>query len=626
MQAFFQRFERLVEPFPEGAPQPAPTQLLRFFRHSVRGLEAPLLAMTLLSTLMAAIEVSLFGFTGKLVDSLAASSPQTFLSAQWPMLLFFAALVLLALPLTVFFRSTLVHQTLMGNFAMRVRWQAHRYLLEQSLAFFQDQLAGGVATKLMQTSLAVRESVMKVGDIIVYVGVYFLSMVVLVASADWRLMLPLAVWLLLYVLVLRRLLPKLRKVSEQQAGARSVMTGRVTDTYSHISTVKLFSQGERESRYAREGMQGFLDTVYPQMRLVTMLSVSVWTLGAALIFAVSALSIFLWMQQAVSPGAIAVAIGLCLRLNGMSQWIMWEVSSLSENIGTVRDGINTLSREVQVVDKPGATALRVLRGDICMRDLHFAYDDQQPVFQSLNLHIRAGEKVGLVGRSGAGKSSLVSLLLRFYDVQGGEILIDDQALTDVTQESLRASIGMVTQDTSLMHRSIRDNIAYGRPDATEEQIIGAAKRAQAWEFIRAVRDPEGRCALDAHVGDRGVRLSGGQRQRIAIARVLLKDAPILVLDEATSALDSEVEAAIQGTLGELMEGKTVIAIAHRLSTIAAMDRLLVMEQGRVVEQGSHRELVDAGGIYSRLWAHQSGGFLGEEASAQEHDSSSGYAA
>ncbi|MEM9386886.1 MAG: ABC transporter ATP-binding protein [Pseudomonadota bacterium] len=621
MRAFFERFERLVNPFPMAQPGPAPKDLYRFFRRSVSGLEVPLLAMTLLSTLMAAVEVSLFGFTGKLVDRLSASSPAEFLATGWPMLVVYGSLVLIVMPLTVLFRSTLVHQALMGNFAMRIRWQAHRYLLGQSLGFFQEQLAGGVATKLMQTSLAVRESVMKMLDIIVYVSVYFLSMVVLVASADWRLMLPLVGWLSLYIATLRHLLPKLRKVSERQADARSVMTGRVTDTYSHISTVKLFSQGERESRYAQEGMQGFLDTVYPQMRLVTQLSVSVWTLGALLIFAVSALSITLWTQQAVSPGAIAVAIALSLRLNGMSQWIMWEVSSLSENIGTVRDGINTLSREVQVVDKPDAKPLRVQRGEIRMRDVRFAYDEQEAVFEALNLHIRAGEKVGLVGRSGAGKSSLVSLLLRFYDVHGGEILIDGQSLVDVTQQSLRASIGMVTQDTSLMHRSIRDNIAYGRPDATQEQIIRAAKRAQAWDFIRAVRDPDGRSGLDAHVGDRGVRLSGGQRQRIAIARVLLKDAPILVLDEATSALDSEVEAAIQGALGELMEGKTVIAIAHRLSTIAALDRLLVMEEGHVVEQGTHSELVEAGGIYSRLWAHQSGGFLGEVPAPGEGDSS-----
>jgi ATP-binding cassette subfamily B multidrug efflux pump len=625
MRALFQRFERLVDPFPDGEPAPAPRELLRFFRHSIRGMEGPLLAMTLLSTLMAVMEVSLFGFTGQLVDWLAVGSPQGFLAREWPTLLLFSGVVLVGIPLTVLFRSTLVHQTLMGNFAMRVRWQAHRYLLGQSLAFFQDQLAGGVATKLMQTALAVRESVMKLMDIIVYVSVYFLSMVALIAAADLWLMLPLVGWFVLYVLLLRSLLPRLRTVSERQAGARSVMTGRVTDTYSHISTVKLFSQGERESQYAREGMQGFLDTVYPQMRLVTLLSVSVWTLGALLIFSVAAVSIGLWMQGAVSPGAIAVAVALCLRLNGMSQWIMWEVSGLSENIGTVRDGINTLSREVQVLDRPDAKPLRVTCGEIEMQGVGFAYDNQAAVFDGLDLRIHAGEKVGLVGRSGAGKSTLVNLLLRFYDVQHGAIRIDGQPLTDITQESLRANIGMVTQDTSLMHRSIRDNIAYGRPEASDAQIVAAARRAQAWDFIESVQDPDGRVGLDAHVGDRGVRLSGGQRQRIAIARVLLKNAPILVLDEATSALDSEVEAAIQGTLGELMEGKTVIAIAHRLSTIAAMDRLLVMDQGRIVEQGSHEDLVQAGGIYARLWSHQSGGFLGEDPAPGERGSS-GYAA
>jgi ATP-binding cassette subfamily B multidrug efflux pump len=627
MRPLFQLFERLIAPFPDTEPKPAPAELLRFFRHSVRGMGWPLLGMTLLSTLMAAMEVSLFGFMGQLVDWLSVRSPTGFLADEWRTLLFYGLLVLVGIPLTVLFRSMLVHQTLMGNFAMRVRWQAHRYLLGQSLAFFEDQLAGGVATKLMQTSLAVRESVMKLLDIIVYVSVYFLSMVVLVASADLRLMVPLAMWLLAYVLVLRRLLPRLRRVSERQAHARSVMTGRIVDTYSHIATVKLFSQGRRESQYARDGMQRFLDTVHPQMRLVTKLSVSVWCLGSLLIFAVAAVAIWLWLNQAISAGAIAVSVALCLRLNGMSQWIMWEVSGLSENIGTVRDGINTLSHPVRVLDAPDAQPLRAQRGEIELCDVRFAYDDRQQVFDGLDLRIRAGEKVGLVGRSGAGKSTLVSLLLRFYDVQGGEIRIDGQAVRDVTQESLRASIGMVTQDTSLLHRSIRENIAYGRPDASDEQIIAAAKRAHAWEFIQAVQDPDGRQGLDAHVGDRGVRLSGGQRQRIAIARVLLKDAPILVLDEATSALDSEVEAAIQETLGELMEGKTVIAIAHRLSTIAAMDRLLVLEGGCIVEQGTHSELVDTGGIYSRLWAHQSGGFIGEKSDIEEGEGdSAGHAA
>ncbi|MEO0972481.1 MAG: ABC transporter ATP-binding protein [Pseudomonadota bacterium] len=608
----FQFFERLVEPFPPTDRQPAPGELLRFFRHSVRGLEAPLLGMTVLSTLMAVMEVSLFGFLGRLVDWLSARSPEGFFAEEWPTLAFFGAMVLVALPLTVLLRSTLVHQTLMGNFAMRVRWQAHRYLLGQSLGFFQDQMAGGVATKLMQTSLAVRESVMKLMDIIVYVGVYFLTMVVLIAAADLRLMVPLLVWFALYVLLLRHLLPKLRQVSERQANARSVMTGRIVDTYSHLATVKLFSEGRREAQYAREGMQGFLDTVYPQMRLVTQLSVSVWCLGLVLLFSVASLSIGLWATAAITPGAIAVAVALCLRLNGMSQWIMWEVSGLAENIGTVRDGMNLLSQPITVRDAPDATPLEASRGEIALHQVSFAYPGQPPVFDALDLQIPAGEKVGLVGRSGAGKSTLVNLILRFYDVQSGELRIDGQAIHQVTQESLRAKIGMVTQDTSLLHRSIRDNIAYGRPTATEAQIVDAAKRAQAWEFIQSVQDPQGRRGLDARVGDRGVRLSGGQRQRIAIARVLLKDAPILVLDEATSALDSEVEAAIQGTLGDLMEGKTVIAIAHRLSTIAMMDRLLVIDAGRVVEQGTHAELVNTDGIYSRLWAHQSGGFIGDD--------------
>jgi ATP-binding cassette subfamily B multidrug efflux pump len=497
---------------------------------------------------------------------------------------------------------------------MRIRWQAHRYLLGQSLSFYQDEFAGRVATKVMQTALSVRETVMKIMNLAVYICVYFISIIVLVFSTDWRLAMPLLIWLVAYVTILRFLLPRLKRVSQKQADARSIMTGRIVDSYTNIMTVKLFSHHKREENYARESMDGFLQTVYPQMRLVTVLQACVWTSNSLLVFSMAALAIYLWVNGVVSPGDLAIAVSLSLRLNGMSQWIMWEVSSLFENIGTVQDGINTLAVPAAITDKKDAPSLQMKGGKIDFQEVNFAYEAKNnteiSVFEQLDINIKAGEKVGLVGRSGAGKSTLVNLLLRFYDIKSGRILIDGQDITDITQESLRGHISMVTQDTSLMHRSVRDNIIYGRTDATEEDMITAAKQAEAHEFILSLSDAKGRTGYDAHVGERGVKLSGGQRQRIAIARVMLKDAPILILDEATSALDSEVEAAIQQCLDKIMEDKTVLAIAHRLSTIAQMDRLLVLDQGKVVEAGSHQELIALDGIYAKLWAHQTGGFIG----------------
>ncbi|MEO0444405.1 MAG: ABC transporter ATP-binding protein, partial [Pseudomonadota bacterium] len=526
-----------------------------------------------------------------------------------------------AIPITVLFHTIYVHQVLLGNYPMSIRWNMHRYLLGQSYSFYQNEFAGRVATKVLQTALSVRESVMKVLDVMLFVSVYFIGMLVLVATSDFRLTAPLLIWLLAYILTLVYFIPRLRDISAKQADARSVMTGRIVDSYTNISTVKLFSHAQRESSYTKEGMELFLQTVYPQMRLVSQLQVSVWVLNSLLIFAIGSLAIHLWLQGTVSTGAIAVAIGLNLRLNGMSQWIMWEVSMLFENVGTVQDGINTLSRPREVQDQPDAKPLQVSKGMIHFDRVQFHYGKAEGLFDDLSLKITAGEKIGLIGRSGAGKSTLVNLLLRFHDVEKGNILIDNTDISLIQQKSLRAAIGVVTQDTSLLHRSVSDNILYGRPDASHEQMIEAAKKAHAHDFIQGLEDPKGRTAYAAHVGERGVKLSGGQRQRIAIARVLLKDAPILVLDEATSALDSEVEVAIQENLYKLMQGKTVIAIAHRLSTIAAMDRLIVLDEGRIVQQGSHDQLIQAGGIYAQLWSHQSGGFLGE---AQNLDSSVSY--
>nr|WP_031240095.1 ABC transporter ATP-binding protein [Mesorhizobium sp. LNHC220B00] len=605
----FSWFERRLDPFPVAEPVEPPRTLVAFCLHYTRGAWPYILVDAVLVAAIAIAEVWMFGFLGRIVDWLSGQNRETFLQTEGWKLAGMAFIVLFALPGTVWLHSLLNQQTLMGNYPMRIRWQVHRYLLKQSMSFYQDEFAGRIATKLMQTALAVRECVIKVIDVLNYVVVYFLGMLLIVGSADWRLAAPLGVWMVGYILLLRFFIPRLGKVGEEQANARSTMTGRVVDSYTNIQTVKLFSHSRREAAFAREGMMGFLDTVYRSMRLVTLLFGSLYILNALLLFSVTAISLWLWMGQVVTIGAVAVVIGLVLRMWGMSQWIMWEMSSLFENIGTVQDGIASISLPRLVEDRPDAKEIIVSNGDVRFEDIRFHYGKQKGVIENLSLVVKPGEKVGIVGRSGAGKSTLVNLLLRFYDLESGRILIDGQEIAGVKQDSLRAQIGMVTQDTSLLHRSVRENILYGRPDATDEMLLEAARRAEAMDFISGLSDHHGRKGFDAYVGDRGVKLSGGQRQRIAIARVMLKDAPILILDEATSALDSEAEAAIQENLYKLMQGKTVIAIAHRLSTIAAMDRLVVMDQGRVIEEGSHEELVARGGLYAQLWQRQSGGFL-----------------
>lgn len=607
----FAFFERIIAPFPPQEPEQPPSTLFAFCRHYTRGMGATLLLMSLTTTAMAIFEVQLFGFLGQLVDWLIAKDPETLWRDERATLIGWSVMLLLVMPLVVLLNRMLIHQALLGNFPMSIRWLAHRYLLQQSVSFYQNDFAGRIATKVMQTSLAVRETVIKTLDVMVYVLIYFSTMIFVVAKADIRLMLPVLAWLFLYIAVQLFFIPKLKKVATEQANARSDMTGRIVDSYTNINTVKLFSHSKRESDYARDGMQGFLTTVYGQMRLATGLSVSVSALNYLLVFSTGALAVWLWSQNSITIGAIAIAVGLAMRLNGMSQWIMWEVSALFENMGTAADGMKTLSTPKTVVDQPSAQPLKVKQAAIEFSDVAFHYGKDSGVMEALNLNIKAGEKVGVVGRSGAGKSTLVNLLLRFYDLAGGKISIDGQDISAVQQESLRAHIGMVTQDTSLLHRSVRENILYGHPDATEEELLAAAEQAEAMTFINDLTDPDGNVGFDAQVGERGVKLSGGQRQRIAIARVLLKNAPILILDEATSALDSEVEAAIQASLNRLMQDKTVIAIAHRLSTIAAMDRLIVIDEGRIVEQGTHQQLVDQGGIYAQLWAHQTGGFIGE---------------
>jgi len=605
-------FERLVDPFPKKAAQRPPDSVYQFCRHYSRGMEPWLLLMAFLTAITAISEALLFGILGQVVDWLSESNPETFIEQSGSTLIGMGIFMLILIPLSNAMRSLIVHQTLMGNFPMSVRWMAHRYLLNQSYGFFQNEFSGRIATKVMQTALAVRDTVMKLLDVMLFVAIYMVTALILVASADPRLCIPLIIWLFFYIIVQRYFVPKMKKIAMVQADARSLMTGRIVDSYTNIITLKLFSHSNRESAYIRDGMSEFLNTVHPQMRLVTKLNICLWALNMSLVFSTAALGIYLWLNGSITPGAIAIVMSLAIRLTSMSHWILWEISGLFENIGTVQDGINTLSVPSKVNDKPNAIALNVNRGDIIFDSVNFSYNTNEAVFENLDLQIPAGEKVGIVGRSGAGKSSLVSLLLRFYDIQSGAITIDGHNIERVRQESLRSNIAMVTQDTSLLHRSVRENIMFGRPEATEEEMVVAAQKAQAHDFILSLRDNVGRRGYDAHVGERGVTLSGGQRQRIAIARVLLKDAPILVLDEATSALDSEVEAAIQLSLYQLMEGKTVIAIAHRLSTIAAMDRLIVFDEGKIIEQGTHQELLRKNGIYTKLWGHQSGGFLGFE--------------
>ncbi|MBB1449886.1 ABC transporter ATP-binding protein [Pseudoalteromonas sp. SG43-1] len=612
----YRLFEKMTKAFPEDQPTQPPSTLFAFCRHYTKGMELSLLLMSISAAMLAILEVSLFSYMGQLVDWLTAYTPETLFIEQKFELIKMAVMLLLVLPIVVFFHSAILHQALLGNYPMSIRWLAHRYLLRQSVSFYQNEFAGRIATKVLQTSLAVRETVTKLLDVLMYIVVYFGSMVFLVAEADWRLMIPLLVWLVLYICVQLYFVPRLKKIASSQADARSEMTGRIVDSYTNISTIKLFSYTQREEQYAKQSMDVFLQPVYKQMRLVTSLNFVIQSLNYLLVFSVAAVSLYLWSLSVISAGAIAVAVSLALRLNGMAQWIMWEISSLFENIGTVADGMKTLSNPIEVADKPNADTLNVSQGAIEFNNVHFNYGkaaketNRSPVMNGLNLNIKPGEKIGLVGRSGAGKSTLVNLLLRFYDTDSGTIKIDGQNITDVSQESLRRYIAMVTQDTSLLHRSVKDNILYGRPDATHDEMINATKQAKALEFINDLVDSKGNKGFDAQVGERGVTLSGGQRQRIAIARVLLKNAPILILDEATSALDSEVEAAIQASLDDLMTGKTVIAIAHRLSTIAQMDRLIVLDDGGVVEQGTHEQLIAKDGIYAALWTHQTGGFIG----------------
>lgn len=628
-------------------PLPSPREgMLKFMWACTKGLRGWLLLFMILSAGIGIYEAMLFAWIGNIVDWLGVYTPQNLWAEKGDMLLLILAVMILS-PLWIALSSFIHFQTLQGVFPMQMRWRFHQRMLGQSMQFYQDEFSGRVSAKVMQTALAVRDTVMTVTDMFMYVAVYFITSGIILFNLDSLLLIPFIVWFVLVWLAMWYFIPKLKQTAIVQADARALMTGRITDAYANIMTVKLFSHSRRELDYAKNAMGQFLGTVHAQMRWVSYLEVSTHLISVILVSSTAGIGIYLWQQSAVGVGAIAAATAMALRLNGLTRWIMWQTASLFESIGTVQDGMRTLSAPQTIVDKPNASILKVSDGHIVFDHVDFSYEGEDDatglnkhksgkpldnmnedaaipaadsaagtsyakLLDNFYLDIKSGEKIGLVGRSGAGKSTLVNLLLRFFDVDKGKIYIDGQAIDEVTQESLRQQIGMVTQDTSLLHRTVRENIAYGRPDATDEEIITAAKQAQAWDFIKDLYDDKGNTGLDTQVGERGVKLSGGQRQRIAISRVMLKNAPILLLDEATSALDSEIEFAITESLNDIMTGKTVIAIAHRLSTIAALDRLVVMDKGRIIEQGSHDELLALNGVYARLWQRQSGGFLGED--------------
>lgn len=615
-------FEGRIDPFARPGIVRPPTTLGAFYWHYVQPVWPAFAVLLVVGFLGSITEVMLFAFIGKLVDLMRLSAdPKTFITDNGTILLAMAFLALVARPIIFLLHDLIKSQVVATTFTNRVRWQTHSYVLRQSMGFFQNDFAGRIANKIVQTAPALRESVVQAIDAIWYAAVQFFGAVVLFATADIRLIIPLMIWFTIYIVAITYFVPRIKKLSTDTSEARSMLVGRIVDSYTNILTVKLFAHADREDGYARVAFLEQMQKWQASLRLITTMELALSCLNGLMIVATSGLALWLWSQGQVSTGAIAVVIALVVRIDTMSGWVMWTISGIFENIGVVHEGMETISRPQTVLDAPDAKPLTVPKGEIRFDAIRFHYGiakgtpggEPDRVIDNLSLTIKPGEKVGLVGRSGAGKSTLVNLLLRFYDLEGGRILIDGQDIAHATQDSLRANIGVVTQDTSLLHRSVRDNILYGRPQASEADVLAAAQRAEAHAFIPGLEDMRGRKGYDAHVGERGVKLSGGQRQRIAIARVLLKNAPILILDEATSALDSEAEAAIQESLKVLMASKTVIAIAHRLSTIAAMDRLVIMDEGRIVEEGSHSELLKRGGIYSGLWQRQSGGFLAREA-------------
>jgi ATP-binding cassette subfamily B multidrug efflux pump len=609
----FRWFESLIPVFPPIDARMPPRRVVPFYIHYLRPVWPVLLATLIAGLLLALVEVAMFDFLGRIVDMVAEQPDPGFFARHADTLLWMAAITLIARPVLVGLHNLLVNQAIVPGLSNRSRWLMHNYVVRQSLSFFQNDFAGSMANRVMQTGTSLRESAVQMVDSLWYIVVYTGTALYLFAQADWRLMIPLLLWLAAYVAIMWYFVPRAKERAWIASEARSKAMGRIVDGYTNIPTLKLFAHAGREQAYVAEAIEELAVKHRRQTRVTTGMDLTIAIVNGFLIAGTCGLALWLWSHGNISVGAITLATGLVIRIHNMSGWIMWTINGIFEDIGTVQDGITTIAQPLSVQDRPDAVPLVVSEGGVRFDDIHFHYGKQGGVIAGLNLAVKPGEKIGLVGPSGAGKSTLVNVLLRLYDLESGHIRIDGQDIAEVTQESLRRQIGVVTQDTSLLHRSIRDNLLYGRPDATEEQLRAAVTKARAAAFIDTLRDAEGRQGYDAHVGERGVKLSGGQRQRIAIARVLLKDAPILVLDEATSALDSEVEAAIQDNLDELMAGKTVIAIAHRLSTIARMDRLVVMDQGRIVETGTHAELVASGGLYARLWARQTGGFVAADA-------------
>ncbi|OON38004.1 multidrug ABC transporter ATP-binding protein [Izhakiella australiensis] len=606
-----QRFERLIDVFKDAPGDTPPNRVWAFYYYYLRQVWPSFAILLLVGLIASLIEVALFSYLSRIIDLTNSTPPHELFSRHAGELIWMVVVALLLRPIFIGLHDLLVHQTINPGMTSMIRWQNHNYVLRQSLNFFQSDFAGRIAQRIMQTGNALRDSAVQAVDAIWHVLIYAITSLVLFAEADWRLMIPLILWIIGYVLCMWYFVPRVKARSVASSEARSKLMGTIVDGYTNITTLKLFAHSALEKQYARQAIGEQTEKNRLAGRMVTGMDVAITTLNGFLIVGTTGLALWLWTQSLISVGAIALATGLVIRIVNMSGWIMWVVNGIFENIGMVQDGLQTIAQPVKVSDRPDAQALRVERGEIDFDGVQFNYGGDRPVIEGLKLTIQPGEKIGLIGPSGAGKSTLVNLLMRLYDLNGGRIVIDGQDIAQVSQESLRAQIGMITQDTSLLHRSIRDNLLYGRPGASADELRQAIHRARADEFIPQLYDDQGRTGLDAHVGERGVKLSGGQRQRIAIARVLLKDAPILVMDEATSALDSEVEAAIQESLEDLMQGKTVIAIAHRLSTIAKMDRLVVLQKGKIVEIGNHQQLLEQNGLYARLWRHQTGGFVGE---------------
>jgi ATP-binding cassette, subfamily B, multidrug efflux pump len=605
----FAIFERLLKPTDAPERSAPPPGFVAFFWHFARQAKSLFAALFAAGLLVALLDSTIPVFMGRIVTLITAGRPEELFSKFWPHLLGMALVLLIARPLALTTQNLIANQAISANVSNRIRWQNHWYVVRQSWTFFQNDFAGRIANRVMQTGPAIRETLVALLTSVWYIMVYGTTAMILLASADPVLALPVALWFSGYLLMLRVLVPRMRDRSKEVSEGRSMLTGRIVDSYTNILTVKLFARAREEDAYVRDAIDQHTGLFYRSLRLNTLFGFCLSTLNALLVTGTGATALVLWTRGKVEVGTVAMALPLAWQIVNIAGWVAWQITSIFENVGVIQEGMMTIARPITLTDPPGAASLKVTRGEISFEDVRFGYGRESGVIAGLNLTVRPGEKIGLLGRSGAGKSTLVNLMLRFFDLEGGRILIDGQDIASVTQESLRAQISMVTQDTSLLHRSIRDNIRYGRPLASEAEVIAAAKLAHADEFIRELEDWKKRRGYDAQVGERGVKLSGGQRQRIAIARVILKDAPILVLDEATSALDSEVEAAIQSSLGALMAGKTVIAIAHRLSTIARMDRLIVLERGRIVEQGTHQQLMRLGGHYAALWRRQSGGFL-----------------